>query len=239
METEPSSASAYRIDCRDKIVQRLIQVGVPAGLLGEFQRGLAIFSKENKLRIPELVHVILPTDEDAQLVLQKASAGTAKKTGASALRGWLRESMVWLQWMMFEGDPGGALNKLAEISEGQRGVCGTSWGPNELAYCCKTCEHDPSCAICVPCFQNGNHEGHDYSIINTGNGCCDCGDVTAWKPEGFFPNIKGWNKCGLFRRSILYLWGLFWMLFLFIAKISCYRQRLCIMKKVQEKIYFI
>ncbi|CAM8910449.1 unnamed protein product [Rhodiola kirilowii] len=191
METEPSSSAAYRIDCRNKIVQRLVQVGVPAELLGELQRGLVVYAKENKSRIPELALTILPTDADEKDVLKKASVGTGKKSGVSALRGWLRESMVWLQWMMFEGNPGDALKKLAEMSEGQRGVCGISWGANELAYCCRTCEHDPSCAICVPCFQNGNHEGHDYSIINTGNGCCDCGDVTAWKPEGFCSKHKG------------------------------------------------
>lgn len=163
--------------------QRLIQVGVPVELLSELHRGLIVFSKENKSRIPELVRAILPTDEDVKDVINRSIVG--------GLRGWLRESMVWLQWMMFEGDPKEALKKLAEMSEGERGVCGTSWGPDELAYCCKTCEHDPSCAICVPCFKNGNHEGHDYTIINTGNGCCDCGDATAWKPEGFCSKHKG------------------------------------------------
>lgn len=32
---------------------------------------------------------------------------------------------------------------------------------------------------------------HDYSIIYTGNGCCDCGDETAWKREGFCSKHKG------------------------------------------------
>jgi hypothetical protein len=27
----------------------------------------------------------------------------------------------------------------------------------------------------------GDHEGHDYSMIHTDNGCCDCGDATAWR----------------------------------------------------------
>ncbi|GJD10461.1 E3 ubiquitin-protein ligase UBR3 [Galdieria sulphuraria] len=65
------------------------------------------------------------------------------------------------------------------------GVCGTVWKKDELAYKCRTCERDPTCAICVQCFRNGNHEGHDFSIIRTGGGVCDCGDPQAWKPFGF------------------------------------------------------
>ena len=102
-----------------------------------------------------------------------------------------RESMCLLQWLMFYGEPLSALNKLAKISTGQRGVCGSVWGHNDIAYRCRTCEHDPTCAICVPCFQNGNHKDHDYSVIYTGGGCCDCGDVTAWKREGFCSKHKG------------------------------------------------
>eukprot|EP00871_Galdieria_phlegrea_P002761 jgi/Galph1/3486/GphlegSOOS_G2139.1 len=65
------------------------------------------------------------------------------------------------------------------------GVCGTVWKKDELAYKCRTCERDPTCAICVQCFRSGNHEGHDFSIIRTGGGVCDCGDPQAWKPSGF------------------------------------------------------
>ncbi|KAJ0962440.1 hypothetical protein J5N97_030268 [Dioscorea zingiberensis] len=80
---------------------------------------------------------------------------------------------------------------LAQNSSGQRAVCGTVWKKNDLAYRCRTCEHDPTCAICVPCFQNGDHKGHDYSIMYSGGGCCDCGDATAWKREGFCSRHKG------------------------------------------------
>lgn len=65
------------------------------------------------------------------------------------------------------------------------GVCGTVWRKDELAYKCRTCERDPTCAICVHCFRNGNHKDHDFSIIRTGGGVCDCGDPQAWKPSGF------------------------------------------------------
>ncbi|KAI3959602.1 hypothetical protein MKW92_031865 [Papaver armeniacum] len=34
----------------------------------------------------------------------------------------------------------------------------------------------------------------------TGGGCCDCGDETAWKQNGFVRNIKELNRFSLFRR---------------------------------------
>lgn len=36
-------------------------------------------------------------------------------------------------------------------------------------------------AICMDCFSNGNHEGHDYKIHKSSGGVCDCGD-----PQGIY-----------------------------------------------------
>lgn len=71
------------------------------------------------------------------------------------------------------------------------GVCGRLWKRDQLAYKCRTCERDPSCVICVPCFRNGNHEGHDYAMLRVSGGCCDCGDDQAWHPDGFCCHHKG------------------------------------------------
>ncbi|KAI0557243.1 E3 ubiquitin-protein ligase UBR1-like protein [Gracilaria domingensis] len=73
----------------------------------------------------------------------------------------------------------------------RNGVCGRVWREDELAYKCRTCERDPSCVICVPCFRNGNHEGHDYAMLRISGGCCDCGDDQAWQPSGFCCNHSG------------------------------------------------
>ena len=41
--------------------------------------------------------------------------------------------------------------------------------------------------MCVSCFENGDHENHDYIMYKSSfGGCCDCGNPEAWKPEGFF-----------------------------------------------------
>ncbi|CAJ1799097.1 unnamed protein product [Sphenostylis stenocarpa] len=173
---------------RDRVVRRLAQFGVPEEQLD--QPGLVAFVKDKKALIPELVSVILPTDVEVIDAFQ-ASKLASKKTSGVIMKKRFHESMVWLQWLMFEGDPGGALRRLSEMSVGQRGVCGAVWGNNDIAYRCRTCEHDPTCAICVPCFEKGDHKGHDYCVIYTGGGCCDCGDVTAWKREGFCSMHKG------------------------------------------------
>ncbi|KAH7866689.1 hypothetical protein Vadar_023643 [Vaccinium darrowii] len=164
---------------QDRIVQALSVQGVPEENLEKLQAGLVAFLKDNKFLTPDMVYAILYTDDEA--------AGAMTPT----IGDHFEESMVWLQWLMFEGEPASALKNLAKINVGQRGVCGAVWGNNDIAYRCRTCEHDPTCAICVPCFKNGNHTDHDYSIIYTGGGCCDCGDVTAWKREGFCSNHKG------------------------------------------------
>ncbi|XP_073052581.1 E3 ubiquitin-protein ligase PRT6-like isoform X1 [Primulina eburnea] len=157
----------------DLILQRLSLLGVPDENLNHGQHGLVAYAKDNGFRVPQLVSAILPSDE--------------LEEGEDVFR----ESLSWLQWLMFEGEPDVALEHLAKMSENERGVCGAVWGNNDIAFRCRTCEHDPTCAICVPCFENGNHKDHDYSVIYTGGGCCDCGDVTAWKREGFCSKHRG------------------------------------------------
>ncbi|KAF5471656.1 hypothetical protein F2P56_008431 [Juglans regia] len=174
---------------RDRILRRLALLGVPEDKLDQLQHGLVAFVKDDKSRIPELVSAILLMDEEGVEALWEAKPSSKKSN--SSLKRRFRESMLWLQWLMFEGEPSTALKNLSKMSLGQRGVCGAVWGNNDVAYRCRTCEHDPTCAICVPCFQNGNHKDHDFSIIYTGGGCCDCGDVTAWKREGFCSKHKG------------------------------------------------
>ncbi|KAL3623063.1 hypothetical protein CASFOL_031879 [Castilleja foliolosa] len=157
----------------DIIIQRLLRLGIPRDSLILGQHGLVVFAKSNRLNIEDLVSAILPTDGD------------------DVDEDVFTESMAWMQWLMFEGSPEEALENLSKLCANKQGVCGAVWGHNDIAYRCRTCEHDPTCAICMPCFENGNHKDHDYSVIYTGGGCCDCGDITAWKREGFCSKHKG------------------------------------------------
>uniref|UniRef100_A0A0E0JE11 E3 ubiquitin-protein ligase n=1 Tax=Oryza punctata TaxID=4537 RepID=A0A0E0JE11_ORYPU len=171
---------------QELIEQKLILFGVPQEQLQEHQEGLLIYLEEHKELIPEIAKLVLSVGADL-LEARKAS----NKDGDSSNGEACDEILSWLQWLMFNNEPHAMLDDLDHSTAGERAVCGSVWGQNDLAYRCRTCEHDPTCAICVPCFQNGNHKDHDYSIMYTGGGCCDCGDATAWKREGFCSRHKG------------------------------------------------
>ncbi|KAL4283961.1 hypothetical protein GQ457_16G022660 [Hibiscus cannabinus] len=171
---------------RDRVLRRLAAIGIPVEHLERSYEGIVHFVITNGLSLPEVVSAILPTDEEVTECIKYAGIWMS-----ITMRNRFHESMVWLQWLMFLGEPSNALNNLEKSSIDQPRICGAVWGRNDIAYKCRTCEHDPTCAICVPCFQNGDHKDHDYSIIYTGSGCCDCGDETTWKREGFCSKHKG------------------------------------------------
>ncbi|KAF8105073.1 hypothetical protein N665_0163s0043 [Sinapis alba] len=184
MENDWPLFGSFLPSSQEFLLERLAFVGVPKECCSK--RGLVEFVRANQSRIPEIVSALLPTDEDVT-----AREKFRKSAVSPTMKKRFRESMNWLQWLMFQDDPGVSLKNLAKLSVDQRGVCGSVWGHNDIAYRCRTCENDPTCAICVPCFQNGNHSSHDYSTIYTGGGCCDCGDETAWKRDGFCSKHKG------------------------------------------------
>uniref|UniRef100_A0A803MGT7 E3 ubiquitin-protein ligase n=1 Tax=Chenopodium quinoa TaxID=63459 RepID=A0A803MGT7_CHEQI len=179
---------------RHRIIQGLSMIGVPEEYLRDLQPGLVCFIKNNKPLLSEIVSAIIPTDlgtaGNAGVVCER-KFGSKKALDHLNLKDLYRESMCWLKWLMFEREPNIALNNLASLNVGQRGVCGVIWRENDLAFRCNTCGHDPACAICLPCFQKGNHENHDFFTTTPGAGCCDCGDESAWKREGFCSEHKG------------------------------------------------
>ncbi|CAO2185639.1 unnamed protein product [Urochloa humidicola] len=146
-----------------------------------------MYIEKHKEQIPDIVRLILSVGTD----ILEAQKSSKKEASSSSSGDAYSESLCWLQWLMFNCEPEATLDDLERSSAGDRAVCGSVWGQSDLAYRCRTCENDPTCAICVPCFQNGNHKDHDYSIMYTGGGCCDCGDATAWKREGFCSRHKG------------------------------------------------
>ncbi|RLN23509.1 hypothetical protein C2845_PM07G01520 [Panicum miliaceum] len=170
-----------------RIQQKLILYGVPEEQLQEHQEGLLMYIEKHKEQIPDIVRLILSAGTD----ILEARKPSKKEASSSSSGDVYSESLSWLQWLMFNYEPEAMLDVLEHSSAGERAVCGSVWGQSDLAYRCRTCENDPTCAICVPCFQNGNHKDHDYSIMYTGGGCCDCGDATAWKREGFCSKHKG------------------------------------------------
>ncbi|BBN00658.1 hypothetical protein MPTK1_2g00960 [Marchantia polymorpha subsp. ruderalis] len=75
---------------------------------------------------------------------------------------------------------------LDSFKAGGQAQCTTVWTKTTIAYRCRTCQVNDSSAICVSCFQAGDHRHHDYVMYHSDSGgCCDCGDPAAWKEEGF------------------------------------------------------
>ena len=50
----------------------------------------------------------------------------------------------------------------------------------------RTCAQDASCVLCVDCFNASEHDGHEVLFGQSFSfaAACDCGDATAWLPEG-------------------------------------------------------
>ncbi|KAL6074411.1 E3 ubiquitin-protein ligase ubr1 [Balamuthia mandrillaris] len=82
------------------------------------------------------------------------------------------------------GTPAEVKDEIQRKTAGKSNVCGKIWKNGDIAYKCEDCGYDEPCAICVECFQAGDHTNHDYHMIRVGGGCCDCGDPLAWRPEG-------------------------------------------------------
>ncbi|CUG94394.1 ubiquitin ligase, putative [Bodo saltans] len=70
-------------------------------------------------------------------------------------------------------------------------VCGKHLTRNDVAFKCLDCGADPTCIICAECFKTSPCQNHEYRMIKSGGGMCDCGDPTAWKKEGFCAKHRG------------------------------------------------
>ncbi|ODQ57274.1 hypothetical protein WICANDRAFT_81490 [Wickerhamomyces anomalus NRRL Y-366-8] len=64
--------------------------------------------------------------------------------------------------------------------------CGRKFKKGEPVYRCVTCGHDESSGLCLNCYNEKFHKGHDVimSICQREfGGVCDCGDPEAWKSK--------------------------------------------------------
>lgn len=65
-------------------------------------------------------------------------------------------------------------------------VCGRVFKMGEPTYNCRECGMDNTCVLCVDCFKRSPHKNHKYKMgTSYGGGCCDCGDVEAWKQDPY------------------------------------------------------
>ncbi|OBS60397.1 hypothetical protein A6R68_08476 [Neotoma lepida] len=89
-----------------------------------------------------------------------------------------------LEWYLFGEDPDICLEKLKHSGAFQ--LCGKVFKSGETTYSCRDCAIDPTCVLCMDCFQSSVHKDHRYKMhTSTGGGFCDCGDTEAWKTGPF------------------------------------------------------
>uniref|UniRef100_A0A8C4ZAZ9 E3 ubiquitin-protein ligase n=1 Tax=Gadus morhua TaxID=8049 RepID=A0A8C4ZAZ9_GADMO len=87
-----------------------------------------------------------------------------------------------LECFLFGEDPEEGLAKLKQGSESS-GICGRVFKEGETVYSCRDCAIDPTCVLCMDCFQENFHGNNAYFPMHasSGGGFCDCGDLEAWK----------------------------------------------------------
>ncbi|XP_076803033.1 E3 ubiquitin-protein ligase UBR2-like [Clavelina lepadiformis] len=89
-----------------------------------------------------------------------------------------------IAWWLFEEDQQVALKKLQKNN--RPGICGHIFKPGEATYTCRECAADSTCVFCQKCFRQSAHINHKHKLHSSaGGGCCDCGDVEAWKKHPF------------------------------------------------------
>uniref|UniRef100_A0A6Q2YIS5 E3 ubiquitin-protein ligase n=1 Tax=Esox lucius TaxID=8010 RepID=A0A6Q2YIS5_ESOLU len=86
-----------------------------------------------------------------------------------------------LEFLLFGEDPQAGLEKLQQGSASSQ-LCGRVFKEGETVYSCRDCAIDPTCVLCMNCFQDSVHKVHRYKMhASSGGGFCDCGDLEAWK----------------------------------------------------------
>uniref|UniRef100_A0A8D2KUZ5 E3 ubiquitin-protein ligase n=1 Tax=Varanus komodoensis TaxID=61221 RepID=A0A8D2KUZ5_VARKO len=99
-----------------------------------------------------------------------------------------------LERQLFGEDPYVCLEKLRQSGTSQ--LCGKVFKSGETTYSCRECASDPTCVLCVDCFQNSIHKNHRYKMhTSSGGGFCDCGDTEAWKTGPLCSNHE--SECQL------------------------------------------
>ena len=72
------------------------------------------------------------------------------------------------------------------------GVCAKVFKRGDMAWRCEDCEKDPTCVMCVPCYEKSDHTGHRVWLKTNVSGCCDCGDPDGFDEKGFCSDHKGY-----------------------------------------------
>ncbi|CAL1529462.1 unnamed protein product, partial [Lymnaea stagnalis] len=90
-----------------------------------------------------------------------------------------------LEEFLCQGDPAHVFQTLNYSDEPSQ-LCGHNFKNGEPTYSCRDCAYDPTCVLCITCFQESSHRNHRYRMSTSGGGgYCDCGDTEAWKSDPY------------------------------------------------------
>lgn len=105
----------------------------------------------------------------------------------SCLQGGIKEGLDYAKKLLVESSNAKTFEEWVEqeSSEYTEFSCQVSWDTPRLVVICNTCAIGKNSGICIPCFLNGKHDGHDLRLEVSDSGVCDCGNTTAWQREGY------------------------------------------------------
>lgn len=73
------------------------------------------------------------------------------------------------------------MNQIKTLKQPSK-MCRRILKTGDVLFSCNDCGFDDTCVVCIDCFHKSAHKDHNYRMSNTdGGGCCDCGDIEAWK----------------------------------------------------------
>uniref|UniRef100_A0A2K6EIX3 E3 ubiquitin-protein ligase n=1 Tax=Propithecus coquereli TaxID=379532 RepID=A0A2K6EIX3_PROCO len=87
-----------------------------------------------------------------------------------------------LEWYLFGEDPDICLEKLKHSGAFQ--LCGKVFKSGETTYSCRDCAIDPTCVLCMDCFQNSVHKNHRYK-----NSRCPLNEEVIAQARKIFPSV--------------------------------------------------
>lgn len=74
-----------------------------------------------------------------------------------------------------------SLNQIRSFNQ-PTNLCRRLLKSGDVTFTCNDCGLDGTCVVCIDCFHKSAHKDHNYKMFNSeGGGCCDCGDIEAWK----------------------------------------------------------
>ncbi|KAK1338981.1 hypothetical protein QTO34_019650 [Cnephaeus nilssonii] len=87
-----------------------------------------------------------------------------------------------LEWYLFGEDPDTCLEKLKHSGAFQ--LCGKVFKSGETTYSCRDCAIDPTCVLCMDCFQNSVHKNHRYKNLR-----CSLNEEVIAQARKMFPSV--------------------------------------------------